>query len=217
MNHPFPDMILFDWDNTLIDTTPVLFKAYNVLRDRYDLPVLTMDEYKAATGISLRESFPQMFGDRWTEAREVYLNAYRQYNLTELCPFPDAERLVAFCAEKIGAVGVVSNKTSEILRKEIEKLGWGKYFKAVVGAGDAERDKPAADPALKAVRDAGLPSSAVVWFAGDGDADIACARAAGCRPVRFAPAPVDGGDVETVADCSEMLLLLSRLEKSRSK
>lgn len=215
--HPFPEMVLFDWDNTLIDTTPVLFKAYNVLRERYGLPVLTMEEYKSLTGLSLRETFPQLFGDNWEEARKVYLDAYRANNLENLCPFPDAERLIAFCAERVGAVGVVSNKTGEILRKEIEKLGWGKYFKSVVGAGDAERDKPAADPALKAVRDAGLKPDSVVWFAGDGDADIACARAAGCFPVRFANENKDGADVLTVADCSEMLLLLHRSDKSRLK
>jgi phosphoglycolate phosphatase len=61
---------------------------------------------------------------------------------------------------KIGAdlgivMGVVSNKKAQFLRQEIEGFGWGGYFKAVVGAGDAPRDKPAADPLIKIANDCG--------------------------------------------------------------
>ena len=137
-NYPFPDLILFDWDNTLMDTTPALYQAFCVLCEKYGIPKCSMEEYRARTGMSLRETFPALFGDRWEEAKQVYLDAYRANHLNMLTPFDKARETVAFLHEKTGGkTGVVSNKTGAILREEIDHLGWGGYFAAVVGAGDA--------------------------------------------------------------------------------
>lgn len=213
--YPFPKMILFDWDNTLMDTTPALYKAFSVMRDRYDLPHYTMSEYQARTGLSMRETFPQMFGDKWEEARKIYLDAYQANHIALLVPFADAKEVVAFAAEKVCKVGVVSNKTSSILKKEIDHLQWNEYFSAVVGAGDAPKDKPAPDPVYLALEQAGLHGPQDVWFVGDGDADVLCAKNAGCLPVRVAEENKDGADVLTVKNCTELLLVLYSLVKSR--
>ena len=47
-----------------------------------------------------------------------------------------------------------------------------------------------------------------VWFVGDGDADIQCARVSGCLPVRMADENKDGADVLTVKNCEELLSVL---------
>lgn len=215
-NYPFPDLILFDWDNTLMDTTPALYQAFCVLCEKYGIPKCSMEEYRARTGLSLRETFPDMFGDKWEEAKKVYLDAYMERHLDLLTPFRDAEKLVAFAAENAKA-GVVSNKTAAILRDEINHLGWDKYLSAVVGAGDAPKDKPAAEPALLAMRQAGVEYGRPVWFVGDGDTDILCAANAGCFPVRVADENRDGAAVLTVKNCSELLLTLYSLTETEYK
>ena len=214
MKYPFPSAVLFDWDNTLMDTTPVLFKAFRVLRQHYNLPECSMEEYRARTGLSLRETFPDLFGDRWEEAKQVYLDAYRANHLNMLTPFDKARETVAFLHEKTGGkTGVVSNKTGAILREEISHLKWNGYFAAVVGAGDADRDKPAPDPVYKALADMKIRyehnrPAVCVWFVGDGDADMECAAAAGCLRVRVADENKDGADVLTVKNCAELLSVL---------
>lgn len=213
IRYPFPKAILFDWDNTLMDTTPVLYKAFCVLREHFRLPEYTMEEYQKRTGLSLRETFPDLFGDKWEEAKKIYLDAYREHHLSMLTPFDKAKELVAFAYEKTEKVGVVSNKTGSILRDEVNHLGWGDCFYAIVGAGDAEHDKPAVDPVLKALENTGIvfengSLSEPVWFVGDGDADIECARVSGCLPVRMAKENKDGSDVLTVKNCEELLSVL---------
>ena len=47
MKYPFPAVVLFDWDNTLLDTTPVLYRAFCEMRNHDDLPDCSMDEYRA--------------------------------------------------------------------------------------------------------------------------------------------------------------------------
>ena len=49
VKYPFPKAILFDWDNTLMDTTPILYKAFCVLRQHYNLPEYSMEEYQKRT------------------------------------------------------------------------------------------------------------------------------------------------------------------------
>ena len=213
VKYPSPKAILFDWDNTLMDTTPILYKAFCALRTHYNLPEYSMDEYRKRTGLSLRETFPDLFGDQWEEAKKVYLDAYREHHLEMLTPFDKAREVVALACEKTGNVGVVSNKTGAILREEIAHLGWQSYFRAVVGAGDAEHDKPAADPVFKALEGTGISYengklSAPVWFVGDGDADMECACVSGCLRVRMAAENKDGSDVLTVKNCEELLSVL---------
>ena len=217
LKYPSPKAILFDWDNTLMDTTPILYKAFCVLQKHYDLPECSMEEYQRRTGLSLRETFPDLFGEKWEEAKKVYLDAYRENHLTMLTPFDKAREVVALAYEKTGNVGVVSNKTGAILREEIAHLGWQSYFRAVVGAGDAKCDKPAADPVFKALEGTGIvfengKLSAPVWFVGDGDADMQCALVSGCLRVRMAKENKDSTDVLTVKNCQELSDILYSLD-----
>ncbi|MGN0904434.1 MAG: HAD family hydrolase [Alphaproteobacteria bacterium] len=212
-DYPFPKAILFDWDNTLVDSFPVIYKAVTVMWKHFGLPVLSFEEYRKNLGLSLRDTFPDLFGDRWEEARDIYLEAFQKYHLEELTPFPDAFGMLEYARKTVGRLGVVSNKTGFILRREVACLGWEGLFDAVVGATDAAHDKPAADPVIRALEGSGISmedgrAGAPVWFVGDGDADILCARNTGCLPVRIADENRDGSDVLTLKNCSELLSVL---------
>ncbi len=78
---------------------------------------------------------------------------------------------------------VVSNKRGDYLRYEAEKLNWEDLFAAIVGAQDAPRDKPDRAHVDLALHKAGMTADADVWFVGDSDTDVLCARNAGCTPV----------------------------------
>jgi phosphoglycolate phosphatase len=66
-----PRAILFDWDNTLIDSWPTIHAATNVVLDAMGLPTWTLEEAKVRVRHSLRDTFPKMFGDRWEEANPI--------------------------------------------------------------------------------------------------------------------------------------------------
>ncbi len=90
-------------------------------------------------------------------------------------------------------LGVVSNKRGEYLRREADHLGWTGHFRALAGAGDAARDKPAIEHVKLALGD--LACGADVWLVGDADIDLKCATNAGCTPVLMRPAAPCGGRV----------------------
>ena len=53
-----------------------------------------------------------------------------------------AEKLLGFCREKGLECYLITNKKTRFIKEELEKLGFGKYFKKVVAAGEYAEDKP---------------------------------------------------------------------------
>jgi phosphoglycolate phosphatase len=178
-----PQAILFDWDNTLVDSWAVIHEALNHVMAAMDKPAWSIAETRARVRLSLRESFPLHFGARWEEARGIYLDRFRAIHLERLTALPGcADLLEALAAEGI-FLGVVSNKTGALLRLEAEQLGWSRHFGGIVGAGDATADKPHPAPVQLALKASGLAAGEGVWFVGDTDVDMVCAGNAGCVPV----------------------------------
>jgi phosphoglycolate phosphatase len=178
-----PRAILFDWDNTLVDSWATIHEALNAVMAAMKKPPWSLQETKERVRLSLRESFPLHFGNRWEEARRIYLDVFRAIHLERLSPLPGRGELLQGLFEEGIFLGVVSNKTGSLLRRETEEIGWSPLFGSVVGAGDAAVDKPDAAPVLLALERSGIAASEVVWFVGDTGVDMECARNSGCVPV----------------------------------
>jgi phosphoglycolate phosphatase len=178
-----PVAVLFDWDNTLVDTWKGIFSALNATLLKFGLKPWAEDFAVAHIQRSGRESFPQLFGDRAKEAQHFFYNLVEEESLRCLNPMPESEALLKVLAQKQIPMGIVSNKTGSFLRTEVAHLKWDNYFETLVGAGDAPRDKPAADPIFLALENLNLPASREVWMVGDAPVDWDCAIAAGCQPI----------------------------------
>ena len=181
-----PRAILFDWDNTLVNSWPTIHAGLVATFEHMGHEPWTLEDVKAGRGgihRSLRESFPEIFGDRWEEAKRVYHEHFAVIHLDNLLPFEGATDILRFLSEKDIFVGVVSNKTGKYLRKEVTFLGWDNYFSAVVGALDASRDKPDAAPIHLALEETDIHAGEHVWFVGDSQTDVDCALNAGCTPI----------------------------------
>lgn len=185
MQLPKPDAIIFDWDNTLVDTWPVIHQAMvNTFTDMGHVP-WTFDETKEKVRRSMRDAFPELFGDRWEEAGKKYQQHYLQSHLSTLEALPEALAVL----KMIKAMGihcvVVSNKKGPTLRKEVANIGWSDYFEAIIGADDAQRDKPHVDPVLLAFEKTAIKPNPNVWFVGDSDVDLECALNTGCTAILY--------------------------------
>lgn len=180
---PAPAAVLFDWDNTLVDNWLVVQRALNAARAAYGLPAFDMEQTLANARLSARDSFPRMFGADADAAKAIFYQAFEAGHLDGIVRLAGAGELLETLAARRVWLGVVSNKRGNFLRAEIDHLGWAGYFGAVVGAGDAPRDKPDPAPALQALAVAGIQAGAGVWFVGDTDVDMRCGLAAGCIPI----------------------------------
>src|SRR5207237_9373082 len=178
MRHP--RAILFDGDNTLVDSWATIHDALNFLMRAMDKPEWSMAETRERVRLSLRESFPLHFGGRWEEAREIYLDRFRAIHLDRLAALPGREAMLRSLAETGIYLGVVSNKTGALLRREVERLGWSGFFGSIVGAGDAAADKPACEPVHFALARSGVAARGDVWLGGDTEVDVQCGQNSGC-------------------------------------
>lgn len=180
---PAPAAILFDWDNTLVGNWPSIARALNAARIAFGHPEMSEAAVRGWVRQSMRNSFPAMFGETWTEARKIFYDTFRANHLETLEPMAGAAELLENLSERGLYIGVVSNKNGEYLRKEIHHLAWTAYFGRAVGAGDAFEDKPAVAPVDLALSGSGIGRSGAVWFIGDAAIDMECAIRAGCTPV----------------------------------
>jgi len=182
---PKPRAVIFDWDNTLVDTWPVIYEAMVATFEAMGHKPWTLEETKSRVSKSMRDAFPALFGDQWEKAGEIYQRHYREHSLDKLKSLPQSIDVLKRIAELGLHTVVVSNKKGPTLRKEVEHMGWAKYFEAIVGADDAVRDKPHVDPVHLAFDKSGIVPARDVWFIGDSEIDLECALNTGCTAVLY--------------------------------
>jgi len=113
-----PRAVLFDWDNTLVDSWTTIHEALNAVMAAMEKPLWTLEETRERVRLSLRDAFPAIFGDSWEEARQIYLDRFRAIHLDRLTPLPGCEAMLRTLAADGHYLAVVSNKTGAVLRSE---------------------------------------------------------------------------------------------------
>ena len=212
-----PKAVLFDWDNTLVDTWPVIHDSMNATLKQMGCSDWTIDETKKRVRRSLREAFPEMFGTEWERARKYFYERFREIHLRGLKELPGAELVLKTFQEKNVYLGVVSNKMGEHLRKEVNHLGWKKYFGGLIGATDAIADKPSVEPVIMALQGSGIELGDEVWFVGDTKIDMECAHRSGCTGVFLNERIPNSGDFMEfmpkihLTSCKELAAIVSQL------
>lgn len=194
MSLPRPTTVIFDWDNTLVNTWPIIHDALNMTFKEMGTRLWDIEETKARVRKSMRDSFPEIFGDNWEKAGELYQRNYRASHLNKLEALPLAEELLKEVRAKGLYSVVVSNKKGPNLREEVGHIQWGEYFDAVIGAHDADKDKPHGDPVHLALKDIPVKPGSDVWFIGDSEIDLECAMNTGCTGILYGESAAEHPD-----------------------
>lgn len=195
---PKPKAVIFDWDNTLVNTWPLIQTAIDTTMEQMGQEKWGLEKVRTEVHKSMRESFPSIFGDDWHKAGEIYKTIYRAIHLN-IQFLPNALALINALAELDIMQFVISNKIGATLRKEVVKLGIEQKFFAVIGASDASFDKPSKEPVELALLGSDLdPKKDEIWFIGDTITDVECAYNSGCRPIVYGYG--EGGISKTIPE-----------------
>ena len=133
-----PKAIFFDWDNTLVNNWNPIFISYKKTLKELGLKKQNKKEILRNAKYSLRETFPKVFKNDWVKAKEIFYKIFKEIHLKEIKPIANAEKILKIIKNKKLFCGVISNKDGNLLRKEIDKLKWKKYFQVIVGANEAK-------------------------------------------------------------------------------
>lgn len=166
-------IILWDWDNTLADTFGAIFAAQNDARVKYGMVPWTKEESKAAMNTSGRNLIKDVFGaDKATEVRAYFLSRYAEH--ADALELKVGAKEILQWAKQNGFTNILaSNKAGPILRNEAKAMGVSDYFDKMIGAEEADEDKPSKVFTDTAVQ--GLDIEQIISI-GDGKADIQMAR-----------------------------------------
>jgi phosphoglycolate phosphatase len=198
INLPKPVAVIFDWDDTIVDSWQTAMIALNAALTGMGGTAWTDDEARRRCGTSARDLFQNLFGERWQEADKIYYDTFTKTCLQTMRIHDDAEALLKTLAKNNVYLAVVSNKRGALLRTEAAHIQFTDYFGKIIGAGDAVSDKPHPAPVQMALADSGIAAGRQVWFIGDSHTDMLCAVNAGCTPVLIESKPPPE---EMLVDC----------------
>ena len=205
-----PALIIFDWDDTLVDNYAAIHTAINAARAHFGQPIWDLAETRLQCRRALHEIFPEWFGADWPIAKKIFYDSFAAEHIACLRVKPGAQQLLDEIFRSRTPMAVNSNKNKDYLRQEISHLNWGHYFSVLVGAGDVQRGKP--DPeGINHIRQVlHIPSQTQPWFVGDNDIDAQTARSGGCLPILLHQKPianVDQANKVLLGNCMDLLEL----------
>ncbi|HMN68707.1 MAG TPA: HAD-IA family hydrolase [Bdellovibrionales bacterium] len=177
-------LVIFDFDGTLVDTAPDLIRATNFYLESQGLDPIPEATVRAEIGMGLRKLILDVFPkEMQSEAnrRRIegdFLKIYEREYLHSPALFPGARE---FLTEWEGAIAIVSNKRARFIHPILEKLGiHGLPWTRIIGGDTYPNMKPHPEPFLGAIQAAGVTPEETL-IVGDGTPDVAGALALGSR------------------------------------
>lgn len=219
------DIVGFDLDGTLLDTSVTLTRAVNHTLAQAGRPLLDVDEVRPMIGGGakrmLEKALTESGGCNPEEMRRLYhvLLDYYGENVSEgSVPFPGlTEALDRLQADGV-RLAIVTNKFESFARKLLDEVGLLDRFVAVIGGDTMGKGnaKPSAAPIREMIVRAGGGSAA---FVGDSIYDTLAAKNAGIPSIAvsfgFLLGTVEELEADAVIDhYDELMPTLARLSAS---
>lgn len=190
----FPYQIVgFDLDGTLLDTSPELTEAVNYTLCVAGYPALTRDEVKPMIGLGAKHMLQvglEQAGERDPDAVRKYLPVLLEYYGDHLGsgspPFPGLLEVMARFDALGVKMAVVTNKYERFAVKLLTETGMADRFSCIIGGdtmgkGKSKPDRAPIDEMIR--RSGGNPGSTRSAFIGDSIYDVMAAKAAGITSV----------------------------------
>lgn len=173
---PLPDAALFDWDGTLVDTLPLIYRANVVALRAYGIELTrtwfreryTPDWRRSYRELGVPEPLWDELAGRW--AAEMARGRPRA--------MPWVRSALRRLRRHGIRVGLVTASTRGVVEPSIVRLGLDGVFETALYADDVERGKPHPEALLRALDELGVAPGRTVYV-GDTTVDLEMARAAG--------------------------------------
>ena len=186
------ELIIFDFDGTLINSIPDLTIAINRMLLHYNLRPLTVHQVAPFVGNgvkplvkrSLECSFPdrELSNEFLEEAVAVYFSAYHGNPCQETYLYPGVLETLQYLHQKEYKMVICTNKPYRFIEPILDKLSIKSFFTYWIGEDSLAEKKPNASPLLHLakVTDTKVENCIMV---GDSKNDILAAKNAGMQNI----------------------------------
>jgi len=224
MNDPLPfDIIGFDLDGTLLDTSGDLAHALNHALDTIGRGPLPVDDVRRMVGrgakVMLMRALDATGGapdDLVARLFPILIDHYAANIATETRIYPGLVDALDALAARGAVLAVCTNKLERLARSVLAETGLARRFAAIIGGDTVGRLKPDPAPLHAMIAQAG---GGRTLFVGDSDNDVNAARAAGVPSVALSFGYVSGdprdlGADAVIADYAELVPLVANWDRA---
>lgn len=192
MNYKDKELIIFDFDGTLIDSVPDLTLAVNILLSHYNLEPVTIEEatpfigngVKVLVERALKHAMPaeEVTKELFGEALEIYFKAYKENLCVDTYLYPGVLETLKYLHDKEYTMAICTNKPMEFIEPILKELSIERFFKYWIGGDSLPEKKPAAAPLLHIAANMNLDVKKCIMI-GDSRNDIEAAKNAGMESI----------------------------------
>lgn len=177
MQKPF-ELLVFDWDGTLMDSEAHIVTSMQRAMGDAQLPDMASDKIRDIIGLGLREAIERLIPGLSEELHVTLVDRYRYHFFTDdPCePFVGAESVLQQLSEQGYLMAVATGKGRRGLDRVLHSTGFGQYF-IETRCADETCSKP--DPQmLQEIMDVTDTSFGQTLMIGDTEYDLEMANAA---------------------------------------
>jgi phosphoglycolate phosphatase len=179
------DLIIFDLDGTLVNSIPDLTDSINHVCKLKNTAFMSEESIAAKVGGGIIQLLEDAFGiDKDTDEFKSYMDPFMDYygkNQTNRSFLYDNVR-DTIKKLSIKKLAVLSNKFDGFTKQIIKDFRLDEYFDLVLGTTNDLAKKPSAEPVNYIMNTLGI-STDRVFFVGDSENDIKCAKNSGIKSV----------------------------------
>ncbi|HEY2931256.1 MAG TPA: HAD-IA family hydrolase [Acidobacteriota bacterium] len=170
---------LFDLDNTLIVSEPLIFASFNHIAQKYSNRSYTPDEIRAMYGPPEGGMIARIVPEEYyREATARFYDFYAAHHSEYVQVIPELPPVIERLHQARIRLGVITGKGERSTEITLRAIGLRRFFDAVITGEHVQRWKPDPEPAERALEILDSRPGETL-FLGDQMADFGCARAAG--------------------------------------
>jgi len=173
--------VVFDFNGTLSDDEPILYRVYAELFAEHGRPLTPDDYYDRLAGHSEEEILRRWLGRADAGLVAERIARYRRLVADGSTVDDDTRAAVRFAAERV-PVAIVSGAALEEIEPVVAAAGLGPSIAAIVAADHVADGKPHPEGYLRAAELLGTQPETLLAFE-DTEAGVASAKSAGARVV----------------------------------
>ncbi|MBP7792017.1 MAG: HAD family hydrolase [Candidatus Goldbacteria bacterium] len=140
-------LIIFDFDGTLADSIPGIYKTANIMAKKYGMSSIPMNKIKNAVGMGIEIFLNEIFKNiidkhKFTAIKKDYETTYEKNSADGTRLFPGVRQTLKILKQKKIKMVILSNKKSYFIKKLCKYFNIDKFFIEIIGRGDLKKDKP---------------------------------------------------------------------------
>ncbi len=198
------ELVIFDWDGTLIDSQANIVQCLQWMINDLDLPARTENQLSNIIGLGLYEALNTLFPEYDSQAYQHMVDRYRYHFLSSdpSLPFPGAEDVLSYLANNSYLLAVATGKGRQGLDKALDHTGFRQWFHATRCA-DETRSKPHPLMLEEILDELGVDPQRAVMI-GDTEYDLQMANNAGVHAIGVS---YGVHDVDRLQQCEPVTVL----------